>query len=367
MRKMVMYDIPDGYRVGLVVFNSEALLKHPLTTLTDGTTREKVGSALPRNPSQVMDSKRCVLCGIKEALKLLHEDGPGGHIVMVAGRSSALGETEAAEAAHMLRQAKVSLYTIVYPLTEKYPRPNEGLETVASQSGGRTFIVPDEGIGADSKLGMYYNLLDSLYHTLNDIAEDSTIPVTIHSAEHPGGEVPISEGSFFVDPALGADTLFAIFYYDFAHVGNLIHLVSPQGQVIDTVNMQKEDDNINMIAVRLAETRVTPGLWRYKIANRANSHQALYVQVTSRPVSHPQAPHISIRCWTSHTRSIVNASDISRPLAVYTEVVAGVAGVEEATVVLAITKHGFTSNYTLYPPHHIDLFDNGLTGKDTFK
>ncbi|XP_042214205.1 calcium-activated chloride channel regulator 1-like [Homarus americanus] len=364
VRKMVTYDVPDGYSVGLVVFDSIAATKYPLTALTDGATREKVGSSLPRNPSQEGEHKRCIVCGLREALHLLRQDGPGGHVVMVTGGSGNLGEPEATEATHMLADAKVSLHAIIYPLTEKYPRPNAGLETLASRSGGHIFIVPDEGIGADSKLGMYYNLLDSLYHTLSALAGRSALPVKVHSAEHPGGRVPVSEGSFLVDPALGADTVFAIFYYDVTHVGNLIHLVNPQGQVIDTANMQKEDANINMITVRLVEAQVTPGLWRYKVANRADSHQALYVQVTSRPRPRPETPRVSVRGWTSHTMGLVNASDISQPLALYTEVVAGVAGVESAIVTATITKLGYASNGTQHQPQDVDLYDNGLTGPD---
>nr|XP_053656480.1 LOW QUALITY PROTEIN: calcium-activated chloride channel regulator 3A-1-like [Cherax quadricarinatus] len=367
VRKLVTYDVPDGYSVGLVVFDSIAATKYPLTTLTDGATREKVGSSLPRNPSQEGEHKRCIVCGLREALRLLRQDGPGGHIVMVTGGSGSLAESEATEAMHMLSDSSVSLHAIIYPLTEKYPRPNAGLETLATRSGGHNFIVPDEGIGADSKLGMYYNLLDSLYHTLSAVAGRSVLPVKVHSAEHPGGKVPVSEGSFLVDPALGADTVFAIFYYDVAHVGNLIHLVSPQGQVIDTANMQKEDANINMITVRLAEAQVTPGLWQYKVGNRADSHQALYVQVTSRPRLRPGAPPVNARAWTSHSMGIVNASDISRPLALYTEVVAGVAGVESATVTATITRLGYTNNGTHHPPLKVNLFDNGLTGPDMMR
>lgn len=366
VRKLVTYDVPDGYSVGMVVFDSIAATKYPLTTLTDGATREKVGSSLPRNPSQEGEHKRCVMCGLREALQLLHHDGPGGHVVMVTGGggSGTLRESEATEAMHMLADARVSLHVIIYPHTEKYPRPNAGLESLAIRSGGHTFIVPDEGIGADSKLGMYYNLLDSLYHTLSAVAGRSALPVKVHSAEHPGGRVPVSEGSFLVDPALGADTVFAIFYYDVTHVGNLIHLVSPQGQVIDTANMQKEDANINMITVRLVEAQVTPGLWRYKVANRADSHQALYVQVTSRPRPRPETPRVNARAWISHAMGLVNATDISRPLALYTEVVAGVAGVEGATVTAKIIRLGFTNNGTQHTPLDVSLFDNGLTSPD---
>ncbi|KAK7066240.1 hypothetical protein SK128_007995 [Halocaridina rubra] len=362
VRKFVTYDVPDGYNVGLVVFNSVASTKYPLTALTDGITREKVGSSLPRNPSREDQHKRCLVCGVREALQLLHQDG--GHIIMVTAGSGSITESETTVAAQLLRDAHVSLHVIVYPLVEKYPNPNGYLETLAASSDGDTFIVRDEGIGEDSKLSMYYNLLDSFYHTLLSASGKSALPVKIHSAEHPGGKVPISEGSFMMDPTLGTDTVFAIFYHDVAHVGNQVHLVSPLGQVIDTANMQNEDGNINMITVRLVEAQVTPGLWHYKVENRADSHQALFVQVTSRPSLQPKSKNINIHTWTSHSLGVVNASDISRPLALYAEVRAGLMGVEGAKVTATLQRLGYTNSGTQHSPLEVALLDNGLTGPD---
>lgn len=367
VRKVVTYDVPDGHSVGLVVFDSAAATKYPLTRLTDGATREKVGSSLPRNPSREPHHKRCLLCGLREALRMLRQDSTGsgaGHVVLLtAGGGEPLDATRTNEASHALTAAGVVLHAIVYPLTEKYPTPGAGLETVAALSGGRTYIVPDQGIGADSKLSMYYNLLDSLYTALAGVTGPSVLPVKVHAAEHPGGRVAVSQGTFALDPHLGADTVFAIFYYHVTHVGNLIHLVSPQGQVIDTANMQKEDANINMITVRLAEAQATAGQWHYKVENRADSHQALYVQVTSRPRARTGAPHVAVRAWTSHPLSLVNASDISRPLALFAEARVGAAPVEGAKVTATVTRLGYTDNGTLHEPQEVALYDDGLTGE----
>lgn len=368
---MVSYDVPDGFSVGLVVFDSLAATKYPLTKLSDGATREKVGSSLPRNPSPEPHHKRCLLCGLREALRMLSEGaaagvggGGGGHVVLVtAGGGGSLEQSRGDEASLLLDEARVVLHAIVYPLTERYPTPGAGLETVVARSGGRTYIVPDQGIGADSKLSMYYNLLDSLYTALSAATGPAVLPVKVHSAEHPGGREGVSEGSFTLDPHLGADTVFAIFYYDVTHVGNLIHLVSPQGQVIDTANMQKEDANINMITVRLAEAQATAGQWHYKVENRADSHQALYVQVTSRPRARPDTPRVAVRAWTSHPLALVNATDISRPLALYAELRVGLAPIEGAKVTATLTRLGYTNNGTQHPPTIVSLRDNGLTGK----
>ena len=60
VRKVVAYDIPDTFTVGMVVFDSRAKVKHNLTPLADNEIREKVGSSLPRNPSVIGETERCV-------------------------------------------------------------------------------------------------------------------------------------------------------------------------------------------------------------------------------------------------------------------------------------------------------------------
>ncbi|XP_068242203.1 LOW QUALITY PROTEIN: calcium-activated chloride channel regulator 1-like [Palaemon carinicauda] len=364
LKKFVTYDVPDGHSIGLVVFDSIAATKYPLTVLTDGAVREKVGSSLPRKPSREGQHKRCIICGLRESLNLLRQNGLGGHIVLVTAGNGILSEMEYLEAVEVLDNAHVSLHSIIYPLTEKYPKPAEGLEKLAAHTGGDTFIVPDEGIGADSKLRMYYNLLDAFYHTLSIALGHSVLPIKVHSAEHPGGRVPVSEGSFLMDPSLGSDTVFAIFYYDMTHVGNLVHLVSPHGQVIDTANMQKEDANINMITIRLMEAQVTSGLWHYKVENHADSHQALYVQVTSRPRSHAEASSIDLRAWTNHPSGVVNASDTTKPFALYTELMAGSRSIENAKIIATLSRLGNFNNGSQYPPLEVELLDNGFTGPD---
>ncbi|CAL4188735.1 unnamed protein product, partial [Meganyctiphanes norvegica] len=350
IQKTVTYDIPEGYNVGLVVFNSMATIKYQLTALTDGPsgTREKVGFSLPRNPSKEGQHRRCIICGLRKTLQVLRHRGPtaGGHIILITGDSGTIGETESIEAQNLIGDSQITLHSIVYPLTDKFPRPGGGLEYLAAHSGGQTFMVPDEGYGSVSRLGMYYNLLDGLYHTLATIAPQAALPVKVHSEEHPGGLKQMSQGSFMVDPALGVDTVFAIFYYDVTHVGNQVHLENPHGQVIDTVNMQKEYHNINMITVRLDEAQVIPGLWKYKVENLADSHQALYVQVTSRPRSTTDSPEISVRGWSNHPDAQVNASDISLLLALYAEVTADNGAVEGANVTATITRLGLTVNGT---------------------
>ena len=364
VRKLVMFDVPDGFSVGLIVYDSMASVKHPLTPLTDGAIREKVAASLPRNPSNIGEDRRCIKCGLIEALNQLKQNGgtQGGHIVLISPDGGNIRQS-GVESTFLVRDSGATLHAIIYPLTGPYPTTGSSVERLAAATGGRTFSIPDEGIGADSKLVMYYNLLDAMSYTLESAAGEHVLPVKVHAAEHIGGRSQ-SEGSFLVDPSIGSNTVFTIFYYDIAHVGDVIQLESPHGQVIDTANMQKEDANINMISVRLAENQVIPGLWRYKVENRADSHQALFVQVTSRPRPRVNSDKLTVRAWTSHKEGEVNASDIARPLAVFAEVRSGAAAVETATVVAVIARLGLNNNGTQFREAEVELFDNGLLSPD---
>ena len=45
-----------------------------------------MGSALPRNPSSVPESLKCILCGVQEALRALQDkdlETAGAHIILV--------------------------------------------------------------------------------------------------------------------------------------------------------------------------------------------------------------------------------------------------------------------------------------------
>lgn len=366
VRKAVAYDIPDGFDVGLVVFDNTANVEHSLSPLVDSDIREKVGSSLPRNPSVVGENQRCVMCGLKKSLELLKKNGGGhgGSIILVTAGSSNLSEQDKHKARIMLKEAGVALHLIIYPLIDRFPLPGNNLEYITAVSGGQSFIIPDEGIGEDSRVGMYYGLLDALYNSVGNIAGWKGLPIKIHEAEHPGGLSGKSEGSFLVDPSLSSNINFAIFFYDVGHVGNAVHLISPHNQEIDTSNMQSEDGNMNMIRVQLSGSQVTPGLWRYSVDNKADSHQGLFIQVTSKPyTSHfSDASQVEVRGWTSHPSGEVNSTDISMPLAIFTEVRSGAGPIEGAKVTANLTRLGLASNGTLHKPQQITLLDNGFLG-----
>lgn len=96
--------------------------------------------------------------------------------------------------------------------------------------------------------------------------------------------------------------------------------------------------------------------------NRADSHQGLYVQVTSKQNT---SSGLHVRLWTSTGSQPVNSSDPSTPVVVYAEVKVGGAPVMDAQVIASLQRLGTNVTGSNYPPIYLDLWDNGVGGEET--
>ncbi|MPC93545.1 hypothetical protein E2C01_088678 [Portunus trituberculatus] len=70
-----------------------------------------------------------------------------------------------------------------------------------------------------------------------------------------------------------------------------------------------------------------PGDWMYRVENKADSHQSLYMRVWATPrvpndtmSSTTTSNAISLTAWTSNSISPINISDIENPVVVYAKV-----------------------------------------------
>lgn len=59
------------------------------------------------------------------------------------------------------------------------------------------------------------------------------------------------------------------------------------------------------------------GVWRYKVENRADSHQALHIQVASLPSS---SNDVQVRVWTNQDSQTVIDVEDHRAIIIYGEV-----------------------------------------------
>lgn len=369
VRRVAVYDIPDGAHVALVVFNSVARTVAPLSKMDSvSDVRQRVGSSLPRNPSTVPESHKCVLCGLQESLRALDSDSvgaAGANIILITTGAGAGTHHQMKEMIRLIESRKVRVTPVLYPITE---RPGSASSSVthsleplvhASGRGTRTFTVMDEGVGNDSKVSMLIALMDALLAAVrvSGPVEAVDTPVIVESTAYPGGIASMSTGSFTLDDSLGPDVRFSVYYYDLNHVGNAIQLTTPSGQVMASVNMQEEDGDANVIFVNIP--RAERGTWRYKVENRADSHQGLHVQVTALPSKKRQ---VTVRVWTSNEGAELNPSDPSQPTILFAEVKDGDNPVLNAHVVGKLQRLGTNTTGSGYKPTYIDLYDNGIGG-----
>ncbi|KAK3856626.1 hypothetical protein Pcinc_037065 [Petrolisthes cinctipes] len=249
----------------------------------------------------------------------------------------------------------------------KLRRRQAGSEKTA---GTQSFAVLDEGIGSDSKVSMMVSLMDALYAALRIFISDAKdLPVIVHKKEFPGGIVSISQGYFNIDESLGGEVKFALTYYDLGHVGNMVNLIDPNNRVLETIHLQEEDGDVNTIFITV--TNAMPGNWRYRVENRADSHQSLYMRVWATPrapnttsLSSTPDNAITLIAWTSNWNSPIDVADIKNPVVVYAKVWWGESPVVGAKVEASLQRLGVNSTGSRYAPVNFLLLDNGSGDAD---
>ncbi|KAK7079588.1 hypothetical protein SK128_019402 [Halocaridina rubra] len=366
VRRVMVYDVPDGAHVALVIFNSMAKTTAPLMKMESlSDVRQRVGSSLPRNPSPVPESHKCVLCGLQEGLRALSEDpagASGSTIILVTTGKGMAPQDEIDEMERLALLHRVKVDAVIYPVTENRGTrtTTHGLESLITATRGNTFTVMDEGVGNDSKVNMMVALMNALFSAVRHSSPPnaSKVPVLIRNEVYQGGIASMATGSFTLDDSLGPDARFSVFYYDLNHVGNTVQLTSPSGHTIASVNMQ-EDGDANVIFVNIPKAE--RGIWQYQVENRADSHQGLHIQVVATE-SHTRK--ISLRLWTSSESTTINMTDPQSPVKVYAEVKDGIVPVLNARVTARLQRLGTNTTGSNYNSIVVELFDNGFGDPD---
>lgn len=72
VRKLLVYDVPAGSEVGVIVFDQTAYEKLPLTpTPSTLDERQRLATAsMPRTPSRIPQSQKCIICGLEDAVRV---------------------------------------------------------------------------------------------------------------------------------------------------------------------------------------------------------------------------------------------------------------------------------------------------------
>ena len=194
-------------------------------------------------------------------------------------------------------------------------------------------------------------------------------------------------GSFYLDPSLGRDTVLAVYFYsrDLNTLVGDIHLTAPDGV-----------QHRGISETSMASLYVTPltaieksGVWMYSFDRRSISHQSHFVKVTSKsrlrssmphyqrgPISaqlkivapvERDAPFILLATVTLNYFSYRLIRPVLYPIVIHLKVKSGEMPVLDARVRATIQFTGGESNQDSSNTVVIDLLDNGNSDPDITK
>jgi len=166
-KKLILHDLPEEVELGLVLYNEEAHISHPVGRLgkkTISPTRNGLAFSIRNKHNLSPSNGSCVSCGVLKAVEALQTSGASrGGVVVVVGRG---GPTSSRDEEHMRKLAlkhRLQVFPVVLPGGVEQ---SLNLELLAHSTGANSFILhhnPNHSI--------YMHLLDALR-----VIKENTIP-----------------------------------------------------------------------------------------------------------------------------------------------------------------------------------------------
>ncbi|MCP3661300.1 MAG: hypothetical protein GY696_02205 [Gammaproteobacteria bacterium] len=197
-KKFILHDLPENIELGLVLFNTDAYIAHPVTKLGASMVspiRNSLAFSINNrhnlSPKSELSCVRCAVNTALEALLMTSSKGDAayngnavsssdGGVVIVITRDDLASHqfeasTEASLESDLLKTAmkhNLRVYPIVLPLSD-FSKGYPALERVAAQTRGSSFLLSDRlaagagGLAAqvDGKVGygsVYMDLVEAL-------------------------------------------------------------------------------------------------------------------------------------------------------------------------------------------------------------
>eukprot|EP00057_Strongylocentrotus_purpuratus_P009452 XP_011663926.1 PREDICTED: calcium-activated chloride channel regulator 1-like [Strongylocentrotus purpuratus] len=333
----IMNVIPDGSKLGIVVFDTASEIRANLIDVTDKASRQSLVNALPPSTK----SSTCIGCGILSGIQVLGSYAQGGYIVLLSDGgenvSPLIGDTYAE-----IESSGVIIDTITISNSA-----DQQLEDLSTMTSGISTFCSDIGTGTC--------LIQAFQSTITERpgVGVGTVPIQIYSSEivierYPGLEVvPV-----IIDAALGNETVITVIWTTSSSISVVV--TGPDGTRIDEYDQRYNiDTNTKIVTINLPLAQ--PGRWNVTIHNTQVAIENASVAVTSKPSTEEYKP-VTVTVLLG-SREV----DFSQTpaLAIYTQVQQDYQPVLNADVT-AIISDASSSTTTMI------LLDNG-SGSDLFK
>ena len=309
VKNMILHDIRDNTRLGLVTFSNLTHVDVDLTPVTTGVTRSQVADIVPDQYRVSRSMVRCVETGVRRILSNMVKINTNTHIVIITSNNS-ISHGVSDDIREFLMMNSVSVSTVLLSST-----PVVYYDHLAEISGG-TVLTVDTSSGHMRQYLSMIRALQTLVTTGDTVIRQEQV-------------VQISETSDLVTQAqfdiAGAETEVWILVEDvYSH-----HVQSVQFVHLDTntrygpyYNLMTSRAHVNMLSVLQSPVSGarSGGRWEYLIQwyqpERSQSLEA-GVMVTS----HRGEEKYEVRMWSSIDQLIVTSVTQESPLILHVSVV----------------------------------------------
>ncbi|XP_070557598.1 calcium-activated chloride channel regulator 1-like isoform X2 [Ptychodera flava] len=332
--KYIQATVPDGHFVGLVEFDTNAIVTSNLTELKTTQGREALADLLPATTR----SATCIGCGLQSGVEVLEnggQDANGGILLLITdGQENQPPYIENVKPTLVSKGVRVDTVALSDEADSK-------LFNLSTETGGIPFYYTE----GNSSSG----LNDALTATITTrLGGSPNVPIQLYSEKGTipnGGKVT---GSAFIDATIGKDTKF-FFLWSTSVVSVVVN--RPNGDVIDIssseYNRNDAKRTVSVVITGVAE----PGEWLYEVTGPVQQVE-ISIQSVAKDNTQP------VRVTTTTSNSLITETPAKTNI--YVQVFRGYTPILKASVIATVERPN------PYSPVDVQLRDNGA-GADTLK
>nr|XP_037272949.1 calcium-activated chloride channel regulator 1-like [Rhipicephalus microplus] len=306
-------DIENGSkRLAIITFSSNATVRHPLTTVNDGTRQGFLDSINELEP----DTSTCIGCGLLRALEILttEDETPEGSIIVLISDGIENRDPRLKDVLLQLTAAKVEVSTMALG-TEA----DDQLEMLATVTRGKAFSFQD--VQGNRALRMQaafveatttHSGTDNDYVTLTDTARNFTTRL---------------DEKLVLEPSLGNDTIVLVELVKPMQADITVTLIDPSGQKCEQCSEHRDEKTRKIIIPSPAQ----PGEWTIQVESPEPGPVEVNIQAKSKGKD-PNSEPIQVACR-------VASLEVGKPdeAIIYVDVNKGRKAVLDATVFAEVT------------------------------
>ncbi|XP_002731426.1 calcium-activated chloride channel regulator 1-like [Saccoglossus kowalevskii] len=334
--------LPNDTWVGIVRFDTDALVVADLTKLDSEETRMDLISKLPSNTG----GSTCIGCGLELGIEVLENspfgDAGGGVIFLTTdGEENSSPYIEDVLPELLVKEVRVDCLAFG-------DDADETLQNLAEETGGR-FAWYSELVTSTA-------LHDSFTASVTERMKSDTETIVELVSDKIVVDAKLTKTGYIdLDTTIGRDTNF-FFFWDFSSTSEIVvQVIRPDGSVIDHTDAQYHTNAAKRSVVIRIDGIAESGTWTYDIYNPDYNAQTVEVHIDSRSADPSTEP---MRLSTFPSSSFV---DQSPPMVIiYAHLRQGHTPIMQAKVIATVERP------SPHSPVDLQLSDNG-SGADITK